>query len=499
MTPGPDFAQGERVAPADVDFHEDASTHAPSTGEVQRDRLLARGIRTAEGQDALGRVLQLLGRDGAGSDTAPAQVFVTSMDLPTLVAESGSVSNIQAASGGLELARPDLAVDYLAPRDEVEKTLVGFWQELLGVDQVGVQDSFFDLGGHSLLAVRLFAKIKAAYRVEFPISVLFEAPTIERCAALVRERVEAREGADGAGAAQGGRSDGRKAGASQPRYTHLVPMHTGDGGPKTPFFLVAGMFGNVLNLRHLAHLVGTDRRFYGLQARGLYGEQAPHETFQEMAAAYLEEIQSVQPRGPYLLGGFSGGGITAYEIARQLEARGEEVALLVMLDTPVPMPPADLSVRDRVLIQRAELRTKGPAYVAEWVERRATWELGKLRRRFESATPDSTPDTFHDEAIEQAFRRALDVYEVVPRAEATLHLFRPALPVAYDLGNGRRINHERSYVFEDNGWSPYVAAVQVAEVPGDHDSMVLEPNVRVLARQLRGVIEATESAQRRSR
>ena len=83
------------------------------------------------------------------------------------------------------------------------------------------------------------------------------------------------------------------------------------------------MFGNVLNLRHLAHLLGTDRPFYGLQARGLYGDEEPHETFEEAAADYIAEMRTVQPHGPYLLGGFSGGGITAYEMARQLEADGE--------------------------------------------------------------------------------------------------------------------------------------------------------------------------------
>ena len=88
---------------------------------------------------------------------------------------------------------------------------------------------------------------------------------------------------------------------------------------------------------------------------------------------------------------------------------------------------------------------------------------------------------------------------VAPRKHAAVHLFRPKLPVAYDLGEGRRINHERSYVFEDNGWTPFVREVVVAEVPGDHDSMVLEPNVRVLARRLREVVEQAEAAQRRSR
>lgn len=84
-------------------------------------------------------------------------------------------------------------------------------------------------------------------------------------------------------------------------------MQQGEGGARAPFFLVAGMFGNVLNLRHLAQLIGTDRRFYGLQARGLYGDEAPHLTLEEAAADCLAELRQIQPHGPYLLGGFSGG------------------------------------------------------------------------------------------------------------------------------------------------------------------------------------------------
>jgi thioesterase domain-containing protein len=97
-------------------------------------------------------------------------------------------------------------------------------------------------------------------------------------------------------------------------------MHQGEGGPKTPFFLVAGMFGNVLNLRHLAQLLGGDRPFYGLQARGLMATTAARR-FAEAATDYIAEMRQVQPQGPYLLGGFSGGGLIAWEIARQLEGR----------------------------------------------------------------------------------------------------------------------------------------------------------------------------------
>ena len=113
-------------------------------------------------------------------------------------------------------------------------------------------------------------------------------------------------------------------------------MHAVQGGAGTPFFLVAGMFGNVLNLRHLAHLVGSDRPFYGLQARGLLGGDDPHDDLVEAARDYIAEIRQVQPKGPYMVGGFSGGGLAAYEIAQQLKDEGEEISALIMLDTPLP-------------------------------------------------------------------------------------------------------------------------------------------------------------------
>ncbi|MBX3272370.1 MAG: SDR family NAD(P)-dependent oxidoreductase [Sandaracinaceae bacterium] len=467
-----DFAVKSRPSARDVelDASEDAARE-PSPAEVQLARNLTNGILPDEGRDALARVL-------AGPRLP--EVFVSSLDLDGLVAQAALALPSARGGEGIKLARPDLDSEYVEARDEVERTLVGFWQELLGVDAIGVEDSFFDLGGHSLIAVRLFAKVKKAYEVEFPISVLFEAPTVSRCAELIKARI----GGEGASAP--------KREAPRTRFTHLVAMHPGEGGPKTPFFLVAGMFGNVLNLRHLAHLVGMDRRFYGLQARGLYGDQPPHETFEEMAEAYIAEMRAVQPHGPYLLGGFSGGGITAYEIAQQLRAAGEEVARLVFLDTPLPSPPPRLSMRDRALIQFQQLGQKGPAYVSEWAVNRWNWELGKLRARFDDAEPDRGADVFHDEAIEAAFRRALGRYALRPWPGAVT-LFRPKLEVAFDLGNGRKLDYERGYVFEDNGWTPYVGHLDVFEVPGDHDSMVLEPNVRVLAGRLRAVIEGAEN------
>jgi len=248
---------------------------------------------------------------------------LSSLDLNALIAQAAQ-TDTDEQEDGQKFQRPQLDSDYVAPENAIEERLAAFWQDLLGVEQVGVEDSFFDLGGHSLIAVRLFAQIRKAYQVDFPISVLFEAPTIRKCAALIAERgVATDEGEEAAP------SDAPA--APKRRFTHLVPMHSGEGGAKTPFFLVAGMFGNVLNLRHLAHLVGSDRPFYGLQARGLFGDEEPHRSIEAAATDYIAEMRQVQPTGPYMVGGFSGGGITAYEIAQQLTAQGEEISSVIML------------------------------------------------------------------------------------------------------------------------------------------------------------------------
>ncbi len=464
-----------------------------SPGELAFQHNLSQGITQAEGLSALARVLQHPER---------GHVIVSSMDLGALVRQAGELAAVPHDETNLTtmFSRPQLESEFVAPRTDVEKTLVGFWESLLGVNQVGVRDSFFELGGHSLIAVRLFAKIKKTYNVDYPISVLFTAPTVEACAKLIAEAI----GGDRATTEGAAASDE----THRTRYTHLVAMHT-EGTGKAPFLLVAGMFGNVLNLRHLAHLVGADRPFYGLQARGLYGDQTPHESFEETARDYLREVKMVQPHGPYLLGGFSGGGITAYEMARQLLAEGEEVSLVVMLDTPLPND-EPLTPRDKLAIHQQNLAKEGPMYVVNWArnkwkyrqhlqtreQERQQQEAAKIESKIENRNGNNSGHDFHSRVIEAAFYRAAAQYEV---RELPLHavLFRPRLRPTHQLGPGRAINADRRLIYHDNGWAPFVRRMDVFEVPGDHDSMVLEPNVRVLAVRLRECLE--QAARREAR
>ena len=470
--------------PREVEFDaalgpQSAATDRPlSPAEARLRTALARGIRPSEGAEAFLRAL---------ARPLP-RLTISSMPLPGLIAATAAEgAGREGAGEGAVFARPELDSDFVEPQTDIERTLVGFWQDLLGIDRVGAEDSFFDLGGHSLIAVRLFAMIRKTYAVDFPISILFEAPTIAACARLIEERIGPQEAGGGDRAAEG---------TAQPvrRFTHLVPMHKGEGGDRPPFFLVAGMFGNVLNLRHLAHLLGPDRPFYGLQARGLYGDDAPHETLAEAAADCIAEMRQVQPRGPWYVGGFSGGGLTAWEIARQLEAEGETVGLTVLLDTPLPIRPS-LSRSDRALIKVAELRGKGPGYLAEWVRARIAWEREKRARR--DRPVEEAAHQFHNSAIEAAFRAALPRYDLQPRAGRTL-LFRPPLDRRWRVTRGAWVSSAREYVLPDNGWEPYAAALEVVEVPGNHDSMVLEPNVRVLAARLRSALTEAEAESRNS-
>jgi len=452
--------------PREVMFDRNAEDEqALSPAEERLAYMVSQGIRAAEGPEALRRALAL---------DLP-QVMVSAMPLADLIVQADTPVQTPVKSGQ-SFERPDLDGSYVAPRNVIEAKLAAVWQTLLGIDPVGVDDSFFDLGGHSLIAVRLFATIKREFKVEFPISVLFEAPTIAKCAALIAAQT---------GASAGAVDDMAQDAPLRDRFDYLVPLNASDQKDAAPLFVVAGMFGNVLNLRHLALPFSAERPVVGVQARGLIGDAEPHTDVAQAAADYLREMRRLQPVGPYLLAGYSGGGITAYEMAQQLRAAGEEVAVLAMLDTPLPVRPP-LSRRDKIIIKSLELRRKGPAYLVEWARNRWAWERG--RRAGRGAETPAVPGTeFNNTKIEQAFLRAVGAYDTRPWG-GPLTLFRPPIDRTWRVSEGRWVSAVREYVFDDNAWRQYAPDLTVIEVPGDHVSMVLAPNVTVLAQELAEVI-----------
>ena len=202
--------------------------------------------------------------------------------------------------------------EYVPPRDDLEAKLTGIWEQVLGVHPIGVKDNFFDLGGHSLALIRLFARIEKELKTrtfgrhQLLPAVIFGAPTVEELAQVLRQD-------------EGDRS-----------LPSLVPIQP--HGSSTPFFWIHGDWSNAF----LSDYLGPDQPLFGLEHQSQDGKAAEYTRVETIAEHYLRQIRHVQAQGPYLLGGFSFGGVVAFEIAQRLKAQGQTVSLLVMLDSPFP-------------------------------------------------------------------------------------------------------------------------------------------------------------------
>ncbi len=208
------------------------------------------------------------------------------------------------------LPKPEIVeteTGYVAPRDQLEVQLTSIWQKVLGVKNIGIKDNFFELGGHSLLAARLFDQIEKIIGKKIPLAALFKTPTIEQIAQNLRQKDWV------------------------PTWSSLVPIQT--GGFRPPLFLIHAAEGNVLIYRELSHYLGNDQPVYGLQSEGLDGRENLETSFETMAENYIREIRSIQPEGPYYLGGYCLGGTIAYEMAQQLNGQNQKVNLLAMFET----------------------------------------------------------------------------------------------------------------------------------------------------------------------
>jgi amino acid adenylation domain-containing protein len=351
----------------------------------------------------------------------------------------------------------------VAPRDGLELELMRLWEECLEVRPIGVTEDFFELGGHSLLAVRLMFRIRSELGQDLPLATLFQAPTIERQAGLLRRRAQAKPW--------------RSLVAIQPR------------GTRPGFFCVHPSGGHALCYVELARLLGEEQPFYGLQARGLDGRLGAHERIEDMAADYLLEVREAQGQGPYLLGGLSFGGVVAFEMAQQLKRRGEEVGVVALLDTAAPGGSGEeeeLEEAQRVLdIATSLARFYGQRLDLTVEELRGLgrdeqWERVYERARSAGLLPEGfrLEDVRRYGQVDQANGDALRRYVPQPY-EGRVYLFRAREgEVKAKLGADRTL-----------GWGRVCRqGVEVIEVPGDHLTIITQPHVPVLAQALQSCL-----------
>jgi thioesterase domain-containing protein/acyl carrier protein len=358
-----------------------------------------------------------------------------------------------ATSASAAVISEGLAAEIVPPRDELELLLANLWEEVLDVRPIGIRNGFFALG-HSLLAVRLAALIRSRFGFELPLAAFFQAPTVEAMAELLRER------------------------GSLPPRSVLVQMSRGVAG-RPPFFCIHPIGGNVLAYAELAQRLESVP-FYGLQSldpvKGSLG------SLEAMAEHYLTALRTVQPEGPYRLGGWSMGGAVAYEMARRIVAMGERVELLALIDsaaqtTDVEPPPSDLMLFARFagdLARLSGLEIPAGSLAGATIEE----ALADLVAQAEVA--GILPPGLDAEALGGLF-------EVFRSNYRALAAYRP-------LAWTGRLTLFRARAHTDGdptlGWARLATeGVEVYEVPGNHYSLLRGEGVRVLADRLRRLLE----------
>ncbi|MBZ4423133.1 thioesterase domain-containing protein, partial [Myxococcus sp. RHSTA-1-4] len=352
---------------------------------------------------------------------------------------------------------PAPTTGFSAPRDVLEHTLAGIWEELLGIHPVSIRGNFFELGGHSLLAVQLMSRIRERTGRELPLAALFQAPTVEGLASLLRQ-------------------------APAP-FSPLVPIQR--AGRCRPLFLVHPVGGNVLAYAELARRLGPDQPVYALQSQGLDGRQPPLSTVEEMAALYLESIRTIQPQGPYRLGGWSMGSLVAFEMARQLQARGEAVELLALID---PSPASMDRVRDdvddpRQVVARFASDQTQLATGGAWLPDPALLEQG--------------PGAVLQHLLEEGRKAGLLIPEVgLPQVRTLFDVFASNLRAMKHYAPspfaGRIVMlraTESPAEAPDRGWGALAAqGLVLHDVPGNHYSVLRAPHVQLLAERLAALL-----------
>ena len=377
----------------------------------------------------------------------------------------GCLAEVRAAAA-LRAPEPDTPIQAGAAALALGSVafLQSVWERVFGFSPIGPDDDFFELGGHSLLAARMFAELQRATGRSLDLTTLLLAPTIAQLARVIdtaREESSAR----------------------------LVQLRPGSG---RPFFLVHSMAGTFLELWAVLRVLDTSRPVYGIQARGLEPGTEPHVRVADMADDYIGLMRSVQASGPYAIGGYSFGGLVAFEIAQRLVRAGETVEQVGLIDTQVdgrylPLGP---SLRDRARRAQGTLRTVASLPLHEklrYVQSKSIVLLDRVRTTLglKPLRPELVGNVVGEAALPPLLRRVRG---------AMLLAMRDYRPAPYP----GKVVFLSAGVAGDNDplpvWRKVVqGGLDVRVTPGNHDDMLRGTNARALASELTRLLARVEA------
>ena len=374
------------------------------------------------------------------------------------VGNTGALRNPECLDAIRRHPALNTAARELAPvgesREDLERHLQTQWERLFDFAPIGRDDNFFELGGNSLLAARLLAGVYQSTGRTIPLATLLIAPTIARLAAVIDD------------------------GALPLSSPTVVPMRAGTG---TPLFLVHGVSGTVMECWTLVGAMQSPRPVFGLQARGLDGEQPAQRRVEDIAASYIEQMRTVQPTGPYAVAGYSFGGLIAVEIAQQLARAGEQIELLCLIDTYADEHclPWRARLRHRCGYLGSHLRklrtvpvSQLPAYMNDKLAGAADHvrlRIGHMAHRVDSHNVSMPPEL---RGVRETMRIAMTIYR----------------PRPYDAGPIVYVHATAVQDYANNQLSMWRHVARtglvVVDAPCDHFDLIAEPNVQIVAAAL---------------
>jgi thioesterase domain-containing protein/acyl carrier protein len=354
--------------------------------------------------------------------------------LPTIL-------NNQIANNQHKLEQLDQ--EFVAPRNEIEQQLANIWQQVLGHKSIGIHDNFFELGGSSLLAGRLFVEIEKVLKIKMPTSAIFQAPTIEKLAKILRSEVKISD------------------------CYSLIPLQ-----PQGSYPILFGI--HWLKYRDLSRKLGLNQPIYGLYygMGDTTGSIISLPKIEDLAKHYIEEIQSLQPEGPYFLMGLSRGGTIAFEMAQQLISQNQKVALLVMFDTDL--------IKGKITFYPPAQRLLNKS----WMMLDYIWRLG-----------------FAEFANRIKIRIKIKFRPLISKYFPSVNLPKPLLSINDEYipkpygGQVLFFRATKSYPdcyidFPEEEWKQLVKGkLEIVDVPGNHNSILEEPHVQILAEKIKSQID----------
>ena len=369
-------------------------------------------------------------------------------------------------------SRPKLATSYIAPRNQTEQTIAKILQQTLGIEQIGIQDDFFELGGDSLIAVQVIYKLRETFQTDLPLEAILNSGTIAQLYESVQATISSQN------------IPGQK--APQARSSLLVELQAGSNN-KQPLFLLHPVGGTVYIYRDLARYLGSDIPVYGIQALGLDEKTELPISIEEMATEYIKAIRTIQPHDAYFLGGASLGGTVAFEMAQKLHAEREKVALLAMIDTPGPGH-MGVKLEDEEAIA---------AYLLDTL-----FELDQSLFSFNSFPQVGNIEEQVMSALEQAkIDNLLPNDFQIPQTRHIIRLFKANMEAMWNYKPGiypgkitffRAQDRREKYdpVHPEYPWIELAASgIEIHTVTGNHLTMNYTPHVQVIAEKLKVCFE----------